>query len=215
MTFLLWQRDGDVAIASPRVVLRAAEVPLLGDAQRLCATLQRLRSGHEQQLAEATRQGRGQGHAQGLEEGLRQAREQGAAALLSLAQAAASERGRLRHQVADLALEVVRKLLGQFADDAVLAALAATAAAEILPTQPVALVVHLDRCQAVRERLQDAAATQAHNSSTLRCEVRGDPSCASDACRIETGFGSVDASLDAQLARLEAAWRATETAEAS
>ena len=35
MTYLLWQRTGDVRIASPRKVLRASEVPLLTDALAL------------------------------------------------------------------------------------------------------------------------------------------------------------------------------------
>ena len=40
MTFLLWQRDGDVAIAATRRVFGAAEVPLLRDANDLCRRLQ-------------------------------------------------------------------------------------------------------------------------------------------------------------------------------
>ncbi len=203
MTFLLWQRGGDARIASSRLVLRAPEVPLLADAQALRDRLERLRRDQEGIVAAAAAQGRERGHAQGLEEGRREARERLAATLTALAQGSAQERDRLRGEVGALALQVVRKMLGSFADDAVLAALAATAANDLLATQPVALVVHPDLCQAVRERLAAAAG----GAPALRCEVRGDPGCALDACRIETEHGSVDASLEAQLARLEAAWR--------
>jgi len=203
MSYLLWQRSGDVRIASPRLVLRAAEVPLLGDAQALRDTLERLRSEQEGIVAAAAAQARERGHAQGVEAGRREAVEQVAATLTLLAQASAEELDRLRGEVGALALQVVRKLLGQVAEDAVLAALAATAARDLLGTQPLALVVHPELCQPVRERL---AAAQDDGPPALRCEVRGDPACARDACRIETEHGSVEASLEAQLARLEAAW---------
>ena len=42
MTFLLWQRDGDVAIAATRRVFGAAEVPLLREANDLCRRLHAL-----------------------------------------------------------------------------------------------------------------------------------------------------------------------------
>ena len=203
MSFLLWQRSGDVRIASPRLVLRAAEVPLLGDAQALRDALERLHAEQEDIVAAAAAQARRQGHAQGVEAGRREAVEQVAASLTLLAQASAEELDRLRGEVGALALQVVRKLLGHVAEDAVLAALAATAANDLLGTQPLALVVHPDLCQGVRERL---AAARDDGPPALRCEVRGDPACARDACRIETEHGSVEASLEAQLARLEAAW---------
>ena len=202
MSFLLWQRSGDARIASSRLVLRAAEVPLLADAQVLRDSLQRLHAEQDEIVAAAAARGFEEGLAQGLEAGRRDARDEVAATLTALAQSSAHERDRLRGEVGALALQVVRKLLGHFAEDAVLAGLAAVAANDLLATQPVALVVHPDLCQAVRERL----ASTAEGDLTLRCEVRGDPAAARDCCRIETEHGTVEASLEAQLARLEAAW---------
>jgi flagellar biosynthesis/type III secretory pathway protein FliH len=207
VSYLLWQRGGDARIASPRLVLRAAELPLLNDALVLRDTLDRLRRDQDEILAAATAQARERGHAQGTEEGRREAAEQVAATLTALGQAAAHERDRLRGEVGALALQVVRKLLGNFTEDTVLAALAATAANDLLATQPVALVVHPELCQAVRDRLA-AGAAAADGKPALRCEVRGDPACPRDTCHMETEHGSVDASLEAQLARLETAWRA-------
>ncbi|HSW22729.1 MAG TPA: hypothetical protein VLJ62_08175, partial [Burkholderiaceae bacterium] len=43
-------------------------------------------------------------------------------------------------------------------------------------------------------------------------ELRADAACALDSCRIETEFGSVDASLNAQLNRLADAWGVSERA---
>lgn len=205
MTYLLWQRSTDTRIASSRLVLRAAEVPVLGDALALRDELERLRREQEQLVAEACREARAQGHAEGAALGRREAHERLATNLTTLAQDSAAERERLRNEIGALALQVVRKLLGRFADDEVLVALADTATAEVLPAPVLALVVHPDRVEPVRSRL--AAARGPAAAPGLDCEVRGDAACTIDACRLETGHGSVDVALEAQLARLEAAWR--------
>jgi type III secretion protein L len=202
VSYLLWQRSGDARIASSRLVLRAAEVPLLVDAQALRDALERLRAEQAETVAAAAARAFEEGLAQGREAGRAQAREELAATLTALAQSAAQERDRLRGEVGALALQVVRKMLGSFAEDAVLAALAAVAANDLVATQAVALVVHPELCQAVRERLASVEA----GCAALPCEVRDDPLVPRGCCRIETGHGSVDASLEAQLARLEAAW---------
>jgi type III secretion system HrpE/YscL family protein len=208
-TFLLWHRQGDVRIAATRRVLRAAEVPLLADAQTLRDRLEQLYRTQAQHLAEAAAQARHDGHALGIAEGSRELAERLSAHLVSLAEAAATERERMRNEVGALALQVVRKLLGQFADESVLVALADAAATEVLPSQPLAVVVHPDRCDAVRERLA------ARPAAALRCEVRADPSLELDGCRLETEHGSVDVSLESQLARLTAAWGAADVEAAA
>ena len=211
MSFLLWQRDGDARVGSARLVLRAAEVPLLHDAQQLCQRLQQLRAGETERIAAAVQEGRDQGHAEGFEAGRRAASDELAATLTALAHTSAAERERLHSGAGALALQVVRKLLGQFADDAVLVALADTAVCDLLPARPLALVVHPDQLNPVRARLAAGADATDGSASALRCEVRADPSCAPGACRLETEHGSVDASLDAQLARLAAAWGVADT----
>ena len=91
-------------------------------------------------------------------------------------------------------------MLGGFSEDALLAALAVTAARDTLPAVQVRLTVHPDVCDAVRDRLERIG------SDELHLEVRGDAACEHDTCRLETELGSVDASLDAQLERLAHAW---------
>jgi type III secretion system HrpE/YscL family protein len=203
-SFLLWHRQGDARIAATRRVLRAAEVPLLADAQTLRDHLDQLCRTQAQHVAEAAAQACQEGHALGIAEGRRELADRLSAHLVSLAEAAAIERERMRNDVGALALQVVRKLLGQFAEESVLVALADAAAGELLPSQPLTLVVHPDRCDAVRERLS------ARPAAVLRCEVRADPSLALDGCRLETEHGSVDISLESQLARLAAAWGAAD-----
>lgn len=207
MSFLLWQRDGHARIGSGRLVLRAAEVPLLADAQALRDALERLRAEQEALIAAEGARGFQQGLEQGMQAGRREAADAVAATLTTLAQASAQERERLRGDVGALALQVVRKLLGHFAEDSVLAALATTAANDLLATQPMTLAVHPELCQPVRERLAGLAGLAGPaEGGGLRCEVRADPTAARDSCRLETEHGNVDAALEAQLARLEAAW---------
>jgi len=202
MSFLLWQREGEVRVASPRLVLRAAEVPLLQDAQQLRDAMQRRSAEQTQALDAANALARAEGHARGLEEGRRAAREELAAHLTALAHHSAADGQRLRGEVGVLALQVVRKLLGAFSSDERLAALAARAAADLLPARPVALIVHADTASAVRERL-----AQAFAGTAVPIDVRGDADCAPDTCRLETEHGTVDVALEIQLAHLEAAWR--------
>jgi type III secretion protein L len=200
MSFMWWQRGGDARIASDRLVLRAAEVPLLQHALALRDTLERRRDEQVQAITDAIADGRAEGLAAGLAEGRRAAAQEVAETLQRLATESQAERERLRADTAALALQVVRKLLGQFADDELLLALAATAAAELLPGTPPALVLHPQQADAVRARLAAAG------EGTAPFTVREDASCALDTCRLETEHGSVDVSLDVQLARLAEAW---------
>jgi flagellar biosynthesis/type III secretory pathway protein FliH len=210
MSFLLWQRDCDLAIGSARLVLRADEVPQLLQAQQLRDELDALRREQAARIDAACAAAHAEGLASGLEQGRRDARDELATAITAITHTVAEERARLRDDVAALALQVVRKLMGQGSVDARLAALAAVAAREMLPAQSLTLVVHPGRCEAVRAALAQRAAS-ANSEPVPVFEVRGDEHCATDDCRIETEFGCADASLDAQLASLAAAWGVAET----
>jgi flagellar biosynthesis/type III secretory pathway protein FliH len=199
MSFLLWQRDAAAAIGSSRLVFRAAEVPLLADAQVLCDRLSAEHASAGTRITQAVAAAREASYAQGLAEGRDAGRELVAATLTTLTESANREREALRGEVASLALEVVRKLLGQLDHDAVLAALAATAAHDLIPGTALSLIVHASEADAVRARIAKFA-------PDLACDVRGEASVAIDTCCLETEHGSVDASLIAQLERLEAAW---------
>jgi len=202
MSFVLWQRGGDTGIASARLVMRAAEVPLLADAATLRDRLQALHDREAQRIDGACEEARARGHALGLEQGMHAARDEIAATLTQLTADAQQDRERLRTQVGALALHVARKLIGELAADERLLALAETAARDALPGASLTLLVHPEQADAVRARL----ARRASADAAPALELRTDPTCALDACRIDTELGSVDASLDAQLERLAAAW---------
>jgi type III secretion system HrpE/YscL family protein len=203
MSYLLWQRDRNVGVGAARVVLRAAEVPLLADAQRLRDRLEQLNDDAAQRIAAAEQDARVQGYVQGREEAAREVQEEVAKTVLALRQKAAQDYEQMRGQIAALALQVARKVLGQMPGESVLAALAQNAARDMLPAPALTLVVHPDQCDAVRTRL---AALADADPAQPRFDVKPDPECKPGVCRIETEFGTVDASLDAQLGRIAAAW---------
>jgi len=212
MSYLLWQRDGDLGIVSRRRVLAAAEVGPLREAQALCARaaeIVRLRAAEADAEADAARLA---ARAEGLAAGRREARDEVAAALAALVAASAAELDRLRDEVGQLALDVVRRILAEFAPEVVLGALARAALRDVLPAPAVTLVVHPERATALRQEFQCEAATARTAASTgeashdVRVEVRADPDCALDDCRLETPYGVVDAALETQLARIAAAW---------
>src|SRR5262245_36736074 len=152
MSFVLWFRDRNVGFGSGRVVMRAAEVPMCKSAEALRDRLEQLNEGEADRIAAAAEEARVKGYVAGREEGVLQARDEMADAILELTQSAARERERVRGEVAALALEVVRKMIGGLPADAVLVGLAETAASDMLPTQTMTLVVHPQQCDAVRAR---------------------------------------------------------------
>jgi len=211
MSFVLWQRGGQTGIASTRLVLRAAEVPLLTEAQALRDRLEALHTEQAQRVETASELARERGHALGLEQGVLAARDEVAASLMALARSTEQERMHVRGQVATLALQVARKLIGRLADDERLLALADTAARNMLPGSSLTLVVHPSHADALQARLTAMARHAGENGAPASVfELRADAACALDSCRIETEFGSVDASLNAQLDRLAQAWGVSE-----
>ncbi|HSB22130.1 MAG TPA: hypothetical protein VLE94_03375, partial [Burkholderiaceae bacterium] len=89
MSFLLWQREAGVTIASARLVLRADEVPALRDAQQLRDELESLRREQQVRMQAARNAAHDEGFAAGLQEGRAQARDEIAATLAALATNAA------------------------------------------------------------------------------------------------------------------------------
>ncbi|MGE0802438.1 MAG: FliH/SctL family protein [Lautropia sp.] len=205
MSYLFWQRDAHVAIASTRRVLRAAEVPALADAQALCGRLNALYAGESARVDAAARDAGARGHAEGVAAGARAARDDVVAALAELARATAASQAGIRREVAALALQVARRLVGALGEGERLVALAEQAARELVPTPTIRLTVHPQRADAVRACLADA--TRDRPEAPLPFELDADPAVPLDACRLDNGLGTVDASLDVQLARLAAAWQ--------
>ena len=202
MSFVLWQADAAVGVASARQVLRADEVAPLQEANALVQALAQTCQGQTRRLQNELEAAHRRGLAQGLEDGRRQAQQELAQALAGLEAKAAQERDQQRAAVAALALQVARKIIGELPQAERLSALAAHAAQELLPARTLRLHVAPAMVEAVRERV---AALAQPATGLVQARVLADPGLGPDACRLETDLGSADASLQAQLDRLASA----------
>lgn len=205
-SFMLWHRDPQarLGIASDRRVLRAAEVPALQEADALLVELRELFKQEQVRVDAACALAREEGLRQGLALAEGQAREQLAVALTRLTRAH-EERGlRQQRDVARLALEVFRKLLGPLPADESLARLAAQAARELLPARTWRLHVHPDQQAGLRAAL--LAIDPDDKAGLAGAEIVADAELAEGDCRLTTEFGTADASLATQVARLARTW---------
>lgn len=204
--FTLWhaQPGQALGIASDRRVLRAAEVPPLLQAQALVDALQTLHATARAQADAACDAARAEGLRQGLAEAQARMQAQLDETLVAMTQAHEDARTRLQQSLATLALDVFAKLLGALPPGDWMARLAQQAARDLLPARTWRLVVHPTQVDGLRERLR--ALDGGDSAGLAAVEIVGEPDMAATGCRLLTEFGSADAGLDTQLARLAAAW---------
>lgn len=203
MTFVALVRDTSVSLATDEQVLAAADVQALASAVDMGRRLTQLLEQSEQAIASARQDAFEKGHAAGKAAGLLAARDDVAAELTSLAVEAQRQRMALQGSVARLAIQVVRKLAGEVGAPEMVAGLAQTAAADLLPGVSLTLRVYPSAVDAVRTRLDTARS--ASSGKPLHVEVHADDTLNPFDCILDTACGTTIAGLDAQLARLEAA----------
>ncbi|HSI56253.1 MAG TPA: FliH/SctL family protein [Ideonella sp.] len=203
MSFLLWHA-GSVGLAGDRRVLRAGEVAPLAHALALIERVEALsaRTAEQQRAAEAA--GREAGLAMGAEAARQAAQAALADELARLARRAQADRERAQRDVAQLALEVARRLVGELPAPERLAGLAAQAARELLPARTWRLSVHPSQVAPLQARLRQLDPQD--RTGLGGAEVCADASLPAEVCRLETDLGSALAGLDDHLQRLARAW---------
>ena len=194
MALLTLYHAGDVTLASDRVVYSPEELAHVGSMAEEAAALGRLRESERERIDAAERAAREAGHERGRAEGYEAALEHIAVKLVALAKEAGEARERLRSQGAELALGIVRKIARDLGPADTVAALAASAARQLAPHEPVVLRVHPDLETDVRERLAVIG-----GPTVGEAEVAADPGLGPGDCTLETEFGQVRAGLELQL----------------
>lgn len=194
MSFVLIRADAAATLMRDDPLVRAADVPVLGDVQRLLADAQSLREdarAASEKAGEAARdEGYAAGHAEGLAAGAALVREE----LLRLAQADAARAEAQRTDLARLGLEVVRRIAADLGPADMVAALAERAAAAIAPDSQLTVRVPPAALDATRARLGAGVA------------VEPDPTLGATDCVLSTPLGEVRAGLETQLAQLARQW---------
>ena len=179
-------------------ILRAAEVRAWQDGYAFLDEARR----DAQQLRDAARRAYAVEYAQGYEDGKAQGDADATRLVSETAVKVDRYLGGLEAEVISLALDVVRRMLGEFDVSMLVAKAARQAVAEIRRAKYLKVRVHPGSVDRVRDQL-DAVFRESDLGMTV--EIDADDALAAGACIVSTDFAVVDASVDAQLNAIAAA----------
>jgi flagellar biosynthesis/type III secretory pathway protein FliH len=196
MSFVTLLKTERLIAGTDRLVYGPDEIGHLGTVVEQCDALDELLQVEQVKIDQMAQQGYQAGFDEGRQEGYSDGQAQVARELVALSQTMNDQRNQLQRQTGELALEIVRRIASELGPANVLAALAASAAEELVPKTPMVLKVHQDQCHSVSARLETIA------SAALDISVVGDNTLELDACLLETEFGQVKADLNTQLSAI-------------
>lgn len=196
MTFVLLHADRLRSIAVDDPLVSANEVDTVRDAAALLVEAGRLRDSAEQDIAAARSAACQAGLDEGREAGRGDAEARLTEALARLEAAGVEREAKARGDVARLAIEVLRRMAGEFDAPALVAGLAERAAASVAADAGAVVRVAPGIANAVRERLATRSGLTVEDDATL-----GEHDCV-----LETPLGRTHAGLETQLAAIERAW---------
>ncbi|RWH84578.1 MAG: HrpE/YscL family type III secretion apparatus protein [Mesorhizobium sp.] len=179
-------------------ILRAAEARAWQDGHAFLDEARR----DAQQLRDAARRAYAAEYAQGYEDG----KAQGDADAARLVSETAVEVDRylsgLEAEITNLALDVVRRVLGEFDASMLVAKAAAQAVTEIRRAKYLKVRVHPASVNRVRDELN---AVLRESDLGMTVEIDADDTLATGACILSTDIAVIDASIEAQLNAIAAA----------
>lgn len=196
MSFVLLHADRLRSVATDHPLIRAADVPSVRDAADLLVEAGRLRDAAEEEIAAARAAEQQRGYEAGFAEGKAAADAAATQALATIEAEARAREDERRRQIAQLAIEVVRRIAGEIDDSAMVAGLAERAAAGMTDGPGAIVRVAPAHLAATQDRL-------AGRPVTVQADEGMDPLD----CVVETAVGRTHAGLEIQLAALERAWR--------
>jgi type III secretion protein L len=170
-------------------IIRAAEESAWRDGFQFLAEAQRV------QAAE-----RAKGYAEGRAAGAKDA----SVLLLNTADEVARYMATVEPQLARLAFDIVRRVLGEFDDAELVARAARTALAEFREAKAVTIRVHPDAQQHVQNTLFDVFMG---DDTTPAVTIEADPRLDPRGCVLATDIAVVDASIETQLAAIAEAMK--------
>jgi type III secretion protein L len=179
-------------------ILRAAEARAWQDGHTFLDEARR----DAQQLRDAARRAYAAEYAQGYEDGKAQGDADAARLVSETAVKVDRYLGGLEAEIINLALDVVRRVLGEFDVSMLVAKAAAQAVAEIRRAKYLKVRLHPASVNRVRDELY---AVLRESDLGMRVEIDTDDTLARDACILSTDIAVIDASIDAQLNAFAAA----------
>lgn len=179
-------------------ILRAAEARAWQDGHAFLDEARR----DAQQLRDAARRAYAAEYAQGYEDGKAQGDADAARLVSETAVKVDRYLGGLEAEITGLALDVVRRVLGEFDASMLVAKAAAQAATEIRRAKYLKVRVHPASVNRARDEL-NAALRESDLGMTV--EIDADDTLATGACILLTDIAVIDASIEAQLNAIAAA----------
>jgi type III secretion protein L len=173
-------------------ILRAAEARAWQDGYAFLDVARR----EAEQLRDSARRVYASQYAQGYEDGKAEGDAEAARLVNETAVKVDRYLGGLETEVINLALDVVRRMLGQFDVSQLVAKAARQAIAEVRRAKYLKVSVHPDAISAVRDELR---AILSEGDLGLTVEIDTDNTLAAGACIVSTDLAVIDASIDAQL----------------
>lgn len=200
MFLALRLKDGDLALLPERKIIKASEVAALRTAQDI---IDDAHAERERILAEAKSAFETE-KAKGFEDGKTEGREHLAQELLDLSSKGSAFLADLESQVPTIVTSIVRRILGAFDDDDLV--VRAVAQAMQVFHRRTAVTVHVapDQYEVVADKIAQLAKD---NDAISFLDVVADRSLTRGQTFLESEFGTVDASVDTQLAMIERSMR--------
>ena len=193
-------KDGGLRLLPERRVVKAAEVQAIGDARALLDHA----AAEAERIAAAAREAYEEAKRRGYEDGLAAGKDQLAEQLIGLSDRSARQIADLEAQIPEIVMSALRQILGTF-DDTDLMIRSVRQALRMFHHQTELTVrVPPDRLEEVRARIDEL---RAESGASAYVGVVADRHLPAGGCVLESELGSVDASIEAQLAVLERAMR--------
>ncbi|SIT55725.1 Type III secretion component, YOP proteins translocation protein L [Mesorhizobium prunaredense] len=179
-------------------ILRAAEARAWQDGHAFLDEAKR----DAQQLRDAARRAYAAEYAQGYEDGKAQGDADAARLVSETAVKVDRYLGGLEAEIVNLALDVVRRVLGEFDASMLVAKAAAQAVTEIRRVKYLKVRLHPASVSRVRDELN---AVLRESDLGMTVEIDADDTLATGACILVTDIAVIDASIEAQLDAIAAA----------
>jgi flagellar biosynthesis/type III secretory pathway protein FliH len=201
VSYIALVNDKTYTLSTSNKVINANDIEILADVAAAGEHVQSLLSTVQQRVEEQSQQGYDEGYAKGMAEAQKSIDQTVSQELVRLHQRYIRERQQMADNAIVLAGQMVKRIAGELGDEAVIAAVAKTAAEEFVAAgQAKKLFIRVPMgCVAiVKEKLQTSALI---NASELNqwVETVADESLQGTQCLIETEMGSCNAGLDEQL----------------
>jgi type III secretion protein L len=193
-------KDGGLRLLPERKVVKAAEVTAVREARALIDDA----AAEAERIRQAAKEAYEQEKRRGYQDGLAAGGDEVAKRLIELAAQGSELMNDFESRVPEIVISALRQILGTF-DDTELAIRTANQALRMFHKQTELVVrVPPDRLEKVRARIDEL---RSNGSATPDIDVVADRDLTDGGCVIESELGSVDASIEAQLAVLEQAMR--------